>query len=120
MALYGAITEELRQVSLLQQATEAQAGQSRHALRAEFQAQMWRRRRELRLADWKAQRLALRLRRMRATEGMVEELREVYGIRGAGYADEQQQQQAPLPPVLPVSKAGKSDEEAEGDRKSVV
>lgn len=114
MALYGAITEELRQVSLLQQATEAQAGQSRHALRAEFQAQMWRRRRELRLADWKAQRLALRLRRMRATEGMVEELREVYGIRGAGYADEQQQQQAPLPPVLPVSKAGKSDEEAEG------
>ncbi|KPA80184.1 hypothetical protein ABB37_05165 [Leptomonas pyrrhocoris] len=88
IALYGAITEELRQVSLLEQQTEARVGQSRHALRAEFAAQMWRRKREMRLSDWKAQRLSLRLRRVRAMDSLVEELREVYGIRGAGFADE--------------------------------
>ncbi|KAG5464052.1 hypothetical protein LSCM1_00232 [Leishmania martiniquensis] len=87
MALYGAITEELRQVSLLEQQTEADLGQSRHALRAEFDAQLWRRRREGRLAEWKAQRLALRLRRMRAMESIIEELRDVYMIRAAGHAE---------------------------------
>ncbi|KPI88588.1 hypothetical protein ABL78_2321 [Leptomonas seymouri] len=88
IALYGAITEELRQVSLLEQQTEARAGQSRNALRAEFNAQMWRRKRDMRLNDWKAQRLALRLRRVRAMEGIVEELREAYGIHGFVLADE--------------------------------
>jgi hypothetical protein len=96
LALYGAITEELRQVSLLERQTEALAGQSRHALRAEFTAQMWRRRREMRMEEWKAQRLALRLRRVRAMEHLVEELREVYGIRGVGDAD------APPPPSTPT------------------
>ncbi|KAG5490100.1 hypothetical protein JKF63_00219 [Porcisia hertigi] len=87
MALYGAITEELRQVSLLEQQTEADLGQSRHLLRAEFDAQLWRRRREGRLNDWKAQRLALRLRRVRAMENIVDELRDVYIIRAVGHAE---------------------------------
>ncbi|GET93297.1 hypothetical protein, conserved [Leishmania tarentolae] len=89
MALYGAITEELRQVSLIEQQTEADLGQSRHALRAEFDAQLWRRRREGRLSDWKTQRLALRLQRVRAMEGIVEELRDMYMIRAVGHTEVQ-------------------------------
>ncbi|CAJ1037857.1 Gamma tubulin complex component N-terminal, putative [Leishmania shawi] len=90
MALYGAITEELRQVSLLEQQTETDLGQSRHTLRAEFDAQLWRRRREGRLSDWKAQRLALRLRRVRAMESIVDELRDMYMIRAVGHAEVQE------------------------------
>ncbi|CAG9583753.1 conserved hypothetical protein [Leishmania major strain Friedlin] len=96
MALYGAITEELRQVSLLEQQTEADLGQCRHALRAELDAQLWRRRRDSRLSDWKAQRLALRLRRVRAMEGIVEELRDVYMIRAAGHTEVQEPASRPI------------------------
>ncbi|KAG5489371.1 hypothetical protein GH5_00240 [Leishmania sp. Ghana 2012 LV757] len=113
MALYGAITEELRQVSLLEQQTEADLGQSRHALRAEFDAQLWRRRREGRLADWKAQRLALRLRRVRAMESIVEELRDMYMIPGVEYDEVQESATRSIEEAAPSHESKRSEEAAQ-------
>ncbi|CAC9550241.1 conserved hypothetical protein [Leishmania infantum JPCM5] len=113
MALYGAITEELRQVSLLEQQTEADLGQCRQALRAEFDAQLWRRRRDNRLSDWKAQRLALRLRRVRAMEGIVEELRDVYMIRAVGHTEIQGSASRSIEEVTPSHQSRSEKEETE-------
>ncbi|CBZ26075.1 conserved hypothetical protein [Leishmania mexicana MHOM/GT/2001/U1103] len=113
MALYGAITEELRQVSLLEQQTEVDLGQSRHALRAEFDAQLWRRRRESRLGDWKAQRLALRLRRVRAMEGIVDELRDVYMVRAVGHAEVEGPASHSIEEAAPSHQSGSEKEETE-------
>lgn len=74
VALYGAITEELRQVSIVEQQQEAQVGQSRQAMREAYVLEVCRRKHAVRLQEWKAERLALRLQRLRAIESAVDDI----------------------------------------------
>lgn len=77
-ALYGVITEEIRQVVQPQAQEEWAEKKSRLDMRREYEMRICAQRREERLTEWKAERLALRAERVQAIRDVVDTLRSFY------------------------------------------